>query len=71
VTLRQLRRKRQYAADGTDVELSLDEVDVVDRGRIVGASPSSRSSSWQATRRRSSCSEAASGGRPGALDRLG
>lgn len=35
VTLRQLRRKRRYAADGTDVELSLDEVDVVDRGRIV------------------------------------
>jgi CHAD domain-containing protein len=35
VTLRQLRHKRSYEADGTVLELSLDEVDVVDRGRIV------------------------------------
>jgi CHAD domain-containing protein len=35
VTLRQLRRMRRYGVDATEVELSLDEVDVVDRGRIV------------------------------------
>ncbi len=35
VALRQLRRKRRYARDGTEVELSLDSVDVVDRGRII------------------------------------
>jgi CHAD domain-containing protein len=35
VTIRQLRRKRQLRSDATRVELSLDEVDVVARGRIV------------------------------------
>ena len=35
VTIRQLRRKREFGSDGTVVELSLDEVDVVARGRIV------------------------------------
>ena len=35
VTIRQLRRKRQLKAAGTRVELSLDEVDVVERGRVV------------------------------------
>ncbi len=35
VTIRQLRRKRQLKATGTRIELSLDEVDVVTRGRVV------------------------------------
>jgi CHAD domain-containing protein len=35
VTIRQLRRIRQLRAPGTLVELSLDEVDVVARGRVV------------------------------------
>ena len=35
VTVRQLRRKRQLKSGGSRVELSLDEVDVVSRGRIV------------------------------------
>lgn len=35
VTIRQLRRKRQLRSDVTRVELSLDEVDVVARGRVV------------------------------------
>ena len=35
VTIRQLRRIRQLRAAGTLVELSLDEVDVVARGRVV------------------------------------
>lgn len=35
VTIRQLRRKREFGQDGTVIELSLDEVDVVARGRIV------------------------------------
>jgi CHAD domain-containing protein len=35
VTVRQLRRKRQLRSEGSRVELSLDEVDVVSRGRIV------------------------------------
>jgi CHAD domain-containing protein len=35
VTIRQLRRKRQLKSGLTRVELSLDEVDVVSRGRIV------------------------------------
>jgi CHAD domain-containing protein len=35
VTIRQLRRQRQLKATGTRIELSLDEVDVVSRGRIV------------------------------------
>ena len=35
VTVRQLRRKRQLKSGQTRVELSLDEVDVVSRGRIV------------------------------------
>jgi CHAD domain-containing protein len=35
VTIRQLRHRRRFAVDATDVELSLDEADVVDRGRIV------------------------------------
>ena len=35
VTIRQLRRKRQLRSATTRVELSLDEVDVVARGRIV------------------------------------
>jgi triphosphatase len=35
VTVRQLRRKRQLRSDLSRVELSLDEVDVVSRGRIV------------------------------------
>ena len=36
VTIRQLRRKRLLKADGTTVELSLDEVDAVARSRVVG-----------------------------------
>lgn len=36
VTVRQLRRKRVLRSGPTRVELSLDEVDVVARGRIVG-----------------------------------
>ena len=36
MTIRQLRRKRILERDGTAVELSLDEVDVVARGRVVG-----------------------------------
>jgi CHAD domain-containing protein len=35
VTIRQLRRVRQLRAANTRVELSLDEVDVVERGRVV------------------------------------
>jgi CHAD domain-containing protein len=35
VALRQLRTKRRFASESTEVELSVDEVDVVDRGRIV------------------------------------
>ncbi len=35
VTVRQMRRKRQLKSGGSRVELSLDEVDVVSRGRIV------------------------------------
>ena len=35
VTVRQLRRKRQLKSSRSRVELSLDEVDVVSRGRIV------------------------------------
>ena len=35
VTIRQLRHRRQLRSDGGRVELSLDEVDVVQRGRIV------------------------------------
>ncbi len=35
VALRQFRRKRRYAKGETEVEVSLDSVDVVDRGRIV------------------------------------
>ena len=35
VTIRQLRRKRQLRSAGRRVELSLDEVDVVSRGRVV------------------------------------
>ena len=35
VTIRQLRRKRVYKDGGTRVEVSLDEVDVVQRGRIA------------------------------------
>ncbi|HSL77267.1 MAG TPA: CHAD domain-containing protein, partial [Candidatus Limnocylindrales bacterium] len=35
VTIRQLRRVRQLRASSTRVELSLDEVDVVARGRVV------------------------------------
>jgi triphosphatase len=35
VTIRQLRRKRQLRSAATRVELSLDEVDVVERGRVV------------------------------------
>lgn len=35
VTIRQLRRQRQLKASGTRIELSLDEVDVVRRGRVV------------------------------------
>lgn len=35
VTIRQLRRQRQLKATGTRIELSLDEVDVVTRGRVV------------------------------------
>jgi CHAD domain-containing protein len=35
VTIRQLRRQRQLKAAGTRIELSLDEVDVVTRGRVV------------------------------------
>ena len=35
VTVRQLRRKREYRRDGTLVEVSLDEVDVVVRGDVV------------------------------------
>ena len=35
VTIRQLRRKRQLKAAGARVELSLDEVDVVERGRVI------------------------------------
>ena len=35
VTIRQLRRQRVLKATGTRVELSLDEVDVVARGRVV------------------------------------
>jgi len=35
VTIRQLRRKRQLRSAATRVELSLDEVDVVSRGRVV------------------------------------
>jgi CHAD domain-containing protein len=35
VTVRQLRRKRRYASSTTEVELSVDEADVVDRGRIA------------------------------------
>ncbi len=35
VTVRQLRHKRQLTSNGTLVELSLDEIDVVARGRVV------------------------------------
>ena len=35
VTIRQLRRKRLFKANGTTVELSLDEVDAVSRSRVV------------------------------------
>ena len=35
VVLRQLRRKRLYGRDGTVVELSLDDVEVVSGGRVV------------------------------------
>src|SRR5262245_10002763 len=35
VTVRQLRRKREYRRDGTLIEVSLDEVDVVVRGDVV------------------------------------
>jgi CHAD domain-containing protein len=35
VTIRQLRRKRQLRSAATRVELSLDEVDVVARGRVI------------------------------------
>ncbi|HEY8437394.1 MAG TPA: CHAD domain-containing protein, partial [Candidatus Limnocylindrales bacterium] len=35
VTIRQLRRKRMFRADGATVELSLDEVDAVSRSRVV------------------------------------
>jgi len=35
VTIRQLRRKRLFRADGATVELSLDEVDAVSRSRVV------------------------------------
>ncbi len=35
VTIRQLRRQRQLKSTGARVELSLDEVDVVTRGRVV------------------------------------
>jgi triphosphatase len=35
VTIRQLRRQRQLKATGTRIELSLDEVDVVTRGRVA------------------------------------
>jgi CHAD domain-containing protein len=35
VTVRQMRRKRQLKSGGSRVELSLDEVDVVSRGRII------------------------------------
>ena len=36
VTIRQLRRKRILERDGTTVEVSLDEVDAVNRSRVVG-----------------------------------
>ena len=36
VTIRQLRRKRILQRNGTSVELSLDEVDAVNRSRVVG-----------------------------------
>ena len=36
VTVRQVRRRRQLRDRGTRVELSLDDVDVVVRGRVVG-----------------------------------
>lgn len=36
VTIRQLRRRRAFAAEGVEVELSLDDVDVVSRGELVG-----------------------------------
>jgi CHAD domain-containing protein/adenylate cyclase class IV len=36
VTIRQLRRKRNLERDGTTVEVSLDEVDAVNRSRVVG-----------------------------------
>jgi CHAD domain-containing protein len=36
VTVRQMRRRRQLRDRGTRVELSLDDVDVVVRGRVVG-----------------------------------
>ncbi|MHB8399497.1 MAG: CYTH and CHAD domain-containing protein [Candidatus Limnocylindrales bacterium] len=35
VTVRQLRRKRRLSSDDATAELSLDEVDVVSRGRVV------------------------------------
>jgi len=35
VTIRQLRRRRAFRGDGTEVELSLDDVDVVSRGDVV------------------------------------
>lgn len=35
VTVRQLRRKREYRADQSAIEVSVDEVDVVSRGTVV------------------------------------
>lgn len=35
VTIRQLRRRRAFAAEGAELELSLDDVDVVSRGELV------------------------------------
>lgn len=35
VTIRQVRQRRTFAAEGTEVELSLDDVDVVSRGDLV------------------------------------
>ena len=35
VTVRQLRRKREYRADGAAIEVSVDEVDIVSKGTVV------------------------------------
>ena len=50
VTIRQLRRKRIVRDGDTRVELSLDEVDVVARSRVVDGSSSSRPSWSRAAR---------------------